>query len=54
MKIGGQGEFWMIVGPIIAIALVMSFTSNGPDDMIRTAEQVANSIWDTVANFFRR
>jgi hypothetical protein len=44
----------MIVGPIIAIALVMSFTSNGPDDMLRTAEQAANQVWDTVATMFRR
>lgn len=54
MTIGGHDESWMIVGPIVATALVMSSTSGGPDDMLRIAERTANQIWDTAATMFRR
>jgi hypothetical protein len=54
MKIGGTGEFWMIIGPIIAIVLVMTFTSGGPDDMLRIAERAANELWNGAAQMLRR
>ena len=54
MKIGGTGEFWMVVGPIIAIVLILGFTSGSPTDMVRIAEATANDVWNTVVTMFRR
>jgi hypothetical protein len=54
MKIGGQNEFWMIIGPVLAVVLVAAFTTGGPDDMIRMAERFANEGWDAVVRAFRR
>jgi hypothetical protein len=54
MKIGGSGEFWMIIGPIIALFLVMYFTSDSPDDLLRTAERAANDLWNGAAQMLRR
>jgi hypothetical protein len=53
MKIGGNNEFGMIVGPLLAVALILSFVM-GPDDMIRTAERFANEGWEAVVRTFRR
>lgn len=44
----------MIVGPVIATALVIAYTTGNPDDMLRIAERTANQIWDTVSTTFRR
>jgi hypothetical protein len=54
MKIGGNSEFWMVIGPLIAVALVATFTMGGPEDMIRVAERFANDGWDAVMRAFRR
>lgn len=54
MKIGGHGEFWMVVGPLIAIMLVATFLAGGPDDFIIMAERVANDAWGAVVTAFRR
>jgi hypothetical protein len=53
MRIGGNNEFWMIIGPIIAVALIVTFTM-GPDEFVRTAERIANDGWETVVRTFRR
>jgi hypothetical protein len=53
MKIGGNNEFWMILGPILAVALIVSFTM-GPDEFVRSAERFANDGWETVVRTFRR
>jgi hypothetical protein len=53
MKIGGNSEFWMVIGPIIAVALLVMFTM-GPDELVRTAERFANEGWETVVRTFRR
>ena len=53
MKIGGNSEFWMVIGPIIAVALLITFTM-GPDELVRTAERFANEGWETVVRTFRR
>ena len=54
MKIGGHNEFWMIIGPVIAVALVASVSLGGPDGIIRLAERLANEGWEVVANTLRR
>ena len=54
MKIGGHGEFWMVVGPLVAIFLVATFMAGGPDDMIIMAERFANDAWDAAVTVFRR
>jgi hypothetical protein len=53
MKIGGHNEFWMIIGPVIAVVLVASVTLGGPDEIIRLAERLANEGWNFVANTLR-
>ena len=30
MKIGGNGEFWMVVGPIVAVALIATYVAGSP------------------------
>jgi len=54
MKIGGHGEFWMVVGPIIALVLVATIVGGGPSDLIVMAERVANDAWGAVVTAFRR
>ena len=54
MKIGGHGEFWMVVGPIIAIMLVATFAAGSPADLVVMAERFANDIWDAAVTAFRR
>jgi hypothetical protein len=54
MKVGGNGESWMIMGPLIAVALVATITIGGPEDMIRIAERFANDGWEAVVRTFRR
>ena len=53
MKIGGNSEFWMVIGPLIAVALLVTFTM-GPDEFVRTAERFANDGWEAVVRTFRR
>ena len=53
MKIGGHNEFWMVLGPLLAVVRVASFTMGGPDDMIRLAERFANEGWDAIVRTFR-
>jgi hypothetical protein len=53
MKIGGNNEFWMIIGPILAVALIVSFTM-GPDEFVRAAERFTNDGWEAVVRTFRR
>ena len=54
MKIGGHGEFWMIVGPLAAVALLATLLSGGPADMVATAERMANDAWSATVTAFRR
>jgi hypothetical protein len=54
MKIGGHNEFWMVIGPVLAVALVAGFTMGGPEDMIRVAERFANEGWEALVQAFRR
>jgi hypothetical protein len=54
MKIGGNSEILMIVGPVLAVALIATFTMGGPEDMIRVAERFANEGWEAVMRTFRR
>ena len=54
MKIGGQNEFWMIVGPLLAVVLVASVSLGGPDEMLRMAERLATEGWDVLARSLRR
>ena len=54
MKIGGGNEFWMIIGPVLAVVLVASLTLGGPDEIIRLAERLANEGWQAVASTLRR
>ena len=53
MKIGGQNEFWMVIGPVIAVVLVASISMGGPDEIIRFAERIATEGWDIVARTLR-
>ena len=54
MKIGGQNEFWMVIGPVIAVVLVATVSLGGPDEILRMAERLATEGWDVVARSLRR
>jgi hypothetical protein len=54
MKIGGHGEFGMVVGPLIAILLVATFMAGGVEDMVTLAERFANDAWDAAVSALRR
>ena len=54
MKIGGNGEFWMVLGPIVAVALIATYVAGGPADMVLIAERVATDAWAAAATAFRR
>jgi hypothetical protein len=55
MKIGGSNEITMIVGPILAIVLIVGFTMGGdPGDMVRVVERFAQDGWSVVVTAFRR
>ena len=53
MKIGGHNEVWMVVGPLLAVGLVLSIAMGGPEDMLRLAERFANDGWDVIVRTFR-
>ena len=53
MKIGGNNEFWMVVGPLIGVALIVTFVM-GPDEFVRTAERLTNDGWAAVVRTFQR
>jgi hypothetical protein len=54
MKIGGHGEFWMVVGPVFAIMLVATFAAGGPADVVVMVERFANDAWDAAVTALRR
>lgn len=54
MKIGGSNEIMMIVGPILAIVLIVSFTMGDPRDLVRVVERLAQDGWSVVVTSFRR
>ena len=54
MKIGGNGEFWMVIGPLIAALLVATVVAGGPGDMLVVAERFTNDAWSAVVVAFRR
>jgi len=53
MKIGGHNEFWMVIGPMIAVVLVAAVSMGGPDEILRLAERLATEGWDIVARSLR-
>lgn len=54
MKIGGNGEFWMVVGPLLAIGLAATWLAGSPAEMVTIAERVATDAWAAAATAFRR
>lgn len=54
MKIGGHGEFWMVVGPLVAVVLVATYVAGGPADMVILAERFAQETWNATVTAFRR
>lgn len=54
MKIGGHGEFWMVVGPLVAVGLVGTYLAGGPQDVVLIAERVASEAWASAVTALRR
>ncbi len=54
MKIGGNGEFWMVMGPILGVVLVAIWVAGSPAEMVTIAERVANDAWDAAVSALRR
>ena len=53
MKIGGHNEFWMVIGPIIAVVLVASVTMGGPDRHHQARRAARQRRLELVANTLR-
>jgi hypothetical protein len=54
MTIGGNGESWIAVGPLLAVVLVAAITFGGAGDVIDTAERVIHEGWDAVVRTLLR
>jgi hypothetical protein len=54
MKIGGSGELWLVIGPLLAVTMVATYVMGGPNEMIRFAERLTTDIWNSVLVTFRR
>jgi hypothetical protein len=54
MRIGGNGESWLAVGPVLAVVLVATISLGGAGDMIEVAERFLNQGWDTVVRTLQR
>jgi hypothetical protein len=54
MKIGGGGEFWMVLGPLVAVALLATFVAGGPSDLMIIVERAATDVWSAAVTAFRR
>lgn len=54
MKIGGHGEFWMVIGPVVAVGLLATYFAGGPQDAIIIAERAATEAWTMAVTALRR
>ena len=54
MTIGGNGESWMAIGPVVAVILVVTVTLGGPDDVLQIAERFINDGWEAVVQTLLR
>ena len=53
MKIGGSNELLMVVGPLIAGALIIVYVTDSTD-VLRQAERMLFDVWTAAAAAFRR
>jgi len=54
MRIAGGVERWMVLLPILALALVVIVYVGGPANAIDLLERMAYRIWDHAAVLLRR
>ena len=54
MRIAGGVERWMVLLPILALALVVTVYVGGPANAIDMLERMAYRIWDHAAVLLRR
>lgn len=53
MKIGGSNEMLMVVGPLIAGALIVIYVTDSTD-VLRQAERMVLDAWTALLAAFRR
>jgi hypothetical protein len=53
MKIGGGRELLMVVGPLVAGAMIVLYVTDA-SDLLRQAERLLSDSWTTVVAAFRR
>ena len=54
MRITGGVERWMVVLPILALAVLVTVYVGGPENALNLLERFAYGIWDRAALLVRR
>jgi hypothetical protein len=54
MRIAGGVERWMVLLPILALAVLVTVYVGGPANALNLLERIAYSIWDQAAVLLRR
>jgi len=54
MRIAGGVERWMVLLPILALAVLVTVYVGGPANALNLLERMAYSIWDHAAVLLRR
>lgn len=54
MRIGGGVERWMVLLPVVALAVLVTVYVGGPDRALDSLERLAYDGWDRVVLLFRR
>jgi hypothetical protein len=54
MRLGGSGEIWMMIGPLIAVGLVVTLGTGGGEDLVEFAQDLAIGGLDVAVRVLRR
>ena len=54
MRIGGGAERWMVLLPILALALLVIVFVGGPANALDLLERIVYGLWDQAALSLRR
>jgi hypothetical protein len=54
MRIGGGIEKWMVLLPVLGLAVLVTVYVGGPDEALDSLERLAYDGWNRVELLFRR
>ena len=54
MRLGGGAERWMVLLPVIALAVVVTVYVGGPERAVDLLERFAYDFWDRASLLLRR